>query len=64
MNEEEIIKMEFINENIIEKGMDIEDLNSFISNKTGQSLDSLPLDKLKNILELYNNKDNENNNIT
>ena len=57
MEDEEIQRMEFINENIIEKGIDIEEISIFVKEKTGEELDSLSLDKLKNMVELFNKKD-------
>ena len=45
MEDEEIQRMEFINENIIEKGIDIEEISIFVKDKTGEELDSLTLDK-------------------
>ena len=57
MEDEEIQRMEFINENIIEKGIDIEEISIFVKDKTGEELDSLTLDKLKNMVELFNTKD-------
>ena len=64
MDNEEILKMDFINENIIEMGIDIEDIKNFSKNKTGKEWESLSLDELKNILELYNNKDKADDNKT
>ena len=49
--------MEYINENIIEKGIDLEDISNFVKNKTGEDFNSLSIDKLKEMLELFNNKD-------
>ena len=57
MEDEEIQKMEFINENIIEKGIDIEEISVFVKEKIGEELDSLSLDKLKNMVVLFNQKD-------
>ena len=57
MEDEEIQRMEFINENIIEKGIDIEEISIFVKDKTGEELDSLTLDKLKNMVELFNTKE-------
>ena len=57
MEDEEIQRMEFINENIIEKGIDIEEISIYVKEKIGEELDSLSLDKLKNMVELFNQKD-------
>ena len=54
MNEEEILKMKFINENIIEKGIDLEDITNYVKNKIGEEFDSLSLDKLKNMINSFN----------
>ena len=54
MDEEEILKMEFINENIIEKGIDLEDITNYVKNKTGQEFDSLSLDELEKMVNSFN----------
>ena len=54
MDEDEILKMEFINENIIEKGIDIEVISNYVKNKTGEEFDSLSLDKLEKMVNLFN----------
>ena len=64
MEDEEIQRMEFINENIIEKGIDIEEISVFVKEKTGEELDSLSLDKLKNMVVLFNQKDKTKENDT
>ena len=53
MSEEETKKMEYINENIIEKGYNIEDIASYAINKTGSPFESLSLEKLKEVVEEY-----------
>ena len=59
MEEEEILKMEYINENIIEKGIDLEDISTYVKNKTGEDFNSLSLTKLKDMLQLFNNRDKD-----
>ena len=54
MEEEEILKMEFINENIIEKGIDLEDITNFVKKETNEDFDSLSLSKLEDMLNLFN----------
>ena len=52
--------MEYINDNIIEKGIDMDELGDFIQKKTGEAMESLPLEQLKKMVELFNNKGEEN----
>ena len=59
MEEEELRRMEFINENIIEKGLDLEDFSNFVNKNTGKDFNSLSLSDLENMLNLYNNKEND-----
>ena len=59
MDEEEILKMEFINENIIEKGIDLEDITNYVKNKTGEEFDSLSFEQLENMVNSFN-QDKEN----
>ena len=56
MNDEEVKKMEYINENIIEKGYNPEDVANFVVQKTGSPFDSLSFDKLKEMVELFKDK--------
>ena len=56
MTDEEVKKMEYINENIIEKGYNPEDVANFVVQKTGAPFDSLSFDKLKEMVELFKDK--------
>ena len=58
VDEEEILRMNFLNENIIEKGIDVEEFSNFIKEKTGQKFESVPYDKLEEMLNQFNNKNN------
>ena len=56
MEEAEKQKMEYINDNIIEKGYNPEELSNFIIKTTGIPMESLPLEKLKEMVEEFKNK--------
>ena len=56
MEEKEKQKMEYINENIIEKGYNPEELSNFIIKTIGIPMESLPLEKLKEMVEEFKNK--------
>ena len=49
-------KMIYINENIIEKGYSPEELSNFIIKNIGIPMESLPFDKLKEMIEEFKNK--------
>ena len=48
--------MDYINENIIEKGYNPEELSNFIIKTIGIPMETLPLDKLKEMTEEFKNK--------
>ena len=54
MEDQEVLKMNFLNENIIEKGMDPENFFEFIKKKTNKEYDSLELDKIKELFNEFN----------
>ena len=56
MEDKEKQKMEYINENIIEKGYNPEDLSNFIIKTIGIPMESLPLEKLKEMTEEFKNQ--------
>jgi hypothetical protein len=56
MSNEETEKMTYINENIIEKGYDPEDVANFAMKHFGLPFDKLSLEKLKTIVEQYKDK--------
>lgn len=56
MEQEEEKRMEFINENIIEAGVDLEEITKFAESQ-GKSFDSLKIDEIKNLLDKFNNKE-------
>ena len=56
MEDKEKKKMEYINENIIEKGYTVEELSNFIIKTIGIPMESLPLEKLKEMVEEFKNK--------
>ena len=63
MEDQEVLKMNFLNENIIEKGMDPEQFFEFIKKKTNEEYDSLPIDKIKELFNEFNKGDtNDDNN--
>ena len=49
-------KMIYINENIIEKGYNPEELSNFIIKNIGIPMEALPFDKLKEMIEEFKNK--------
>ena len=53
MNNEETQKIEYINENIIEKGYNPEDVANFAMKTLGVPFDSLSLEKLKKVVEEF-----------
>jgi len=57
MEEKEKQKMEFINENIIEKGYNPEEVSKFIIKTIGIPMESLPFEKLKEMIEAFKNKE-------
>ena len=48
-------KMIYINENIIEKGYNPEELSNFIIKNIGIPMEALPFDKLKEMIEEFKN---------
>ena len=56
MDEKEAEKLDYINENIIEKGYNPEELSNFIIKTIGIPMETLPLDKLKEMTEEFKNK--------
>ena len=56
MKEEETKKLEFINENIIEKGYNPEEVANFTMKTFGVPFDSLSLEKLKQVVEEFKDK--------
>ena len=62
MEDQEVLKMNFLNENIIEKGMDPENFFEFIKKKTNEEYDSLELDKIKELFNEFNKGETNDNN--
>ena len=62
MEDQEVLKMNFLNENIIEKGMDPENFFEFIKKKTNEEYDSLVLDKIKELFNEFNKGETNDNN--
>ena len=60
MEDQEVLKMNFLNENIIEKGMDPENFFEFIKKKTNKEYDSLELDKIKELFNEFNKGEGNN----
>ena len=56
IDDKEQQKMIYINENIIEKGYSPEELSNFIVKNIGIPMESLPFDKLKEMIEEFKNK--------
>ena len=56
MDQELTEKMNYINENIIEKGYNPEDVANFVMKKIGVPYESLSLEKLKQMVEEYKDK--------
>ena len=56
MNDEESEKLKYINENIIEKGYNEEDVANFAMQTLGVPFETLSLEKLKQIVEEFKNK--------
>ena len=56
MDEKEKQKMEYINDNIIEKGYNPEELSNFIIKTIGIPMESLPFEKLKEMVEEFKNR--------
>ena len=56
MEDEKIQKLKYINENIIEKGYNPEELSNFIIKTIGIPMESLPLEKLKEMIEEFKDK--------
>lgn len=54
--QENIIKQNYINENIISKGYNIEDLSNYISRTRGVKVDDLPLKLLMKVIEQFKNE--------
>ena len=50
--------MEFVNENIIEQGIDLEEITKF-AESVGKNFDSLKIEELKGLIEQFKNKDNK-----
>ena len=53
MNEEKIQKLNYINENIIEKGYNPEELSNFIIKKTGIPMEHIKFEQLKQMIEEF-----------
>ena len=53
MDEEKIQKLNYINENIIEKGYNPEELSNFIIKKTGIPMDHIKFQQLKQMIEEF-----------
>ena len=49
--DEAVLKQQYINEQIIEKGYNPEDLSNFVSRRRGVKLDDLPFNALKKSIE-------------
>ena len=58
MEDDQEKRMEFINENIIEQGIDLEEITKF-AESVGKNFDSLKIDELKGLIEQFKNKDNK-----
>ena len=56
MEEKEKQKMKYINENILEKGYNPEELSNFIIKTIGIPIESLPFEKLKEMIEEFKNQ--------
>jgi hypothetical protein len=56
MNDEKSEKMKYINENIIEKGYNEEDVANFTMQTLGVPFETLSLEKLKQIVEEFKDK--------
>ena len=56
MEDKEKEKMQYISENIIEKGYNPEELSNFIIKTIGIPMESLPLEKLKEMIEEFKDK--------
>ena len=53
MEDEKIKKLNYINENIIEKGYNPEELSNYVIKKTGIPIDHMKLDQLKQMIENF-----------
>ena len=53
MEEEKMQKLNYINENIIEKGYNPEELSNYVIKKTGIPMDNLNFEKLKEMIEQF-----------
>ena len=53
MEDEKIQKLTYINENIIEKGYNPEELSNFIIKKTGIPMEMMGLEQLKDMIEKF-----------
>ena len=58
MEEDQEKRMEFINTNIMEAGIDLEEITKFAEDQ-GKTFDSLNVDELKTLVEQFNNKDKQ-----
>ena len=54
--DEETQKMQYINENIIDKGYNPEDVANFVMETKGLPFESLSLEKLKEVVEEFKDK--------
>ena len=54
--DESVLKQQYINEQIIEKGYNPEDLSNFVSRRRGVKLDDLPFNVLKKSIEQFKNE--------
>jgi hypothetical protein len=55
-NDESVLKQQYINEQIIEKGYNPEDLSNFVSRRRGVKLEELPFNVLKKSIEQFKNE--------
>ena len=53
MEDEKIQKLNYIHENIIEKGYNPEELSNFIIKKTGIPMDNINFERLKEMIEQF-----------
>ena len=58
MEDDQEKRMEFVNENIIEQGIDLEEITKF-AESVGKNFDSLNIEELKGLIEQFKNKDNK-----
>ena len=56
MEDEKIQKLKYINENIIEKGYNPEELSNFVIKKLGIPMENLNFERLKEMIEEFKDK--------